>query len=480
MEPKTKMTIKIEKNIETSLKDVKGIDEVVEEIEQLIRVIKNPDKYRNAGAKIPKGVLLVGKPGTGKTLAAKAIAGDSKVNFISVSGSDFEEKYVGVGASRVKQLFATAKKNAPCIIFIDEIDSLLAKSKRTTNEHSSSRATINQFLTEMDGFNKLENIFILGATNHESDLDSAAVRPGRFDKKIHINVPNSKGREDIAEYYLNKILLPKNKDVTPSLISQMTSGFTGAELENLINLSGIFTINNKQKEIDLSVVTEARDRILMGISRKYVTDLNKRRFMTAVHEVGHTYACYKNPLCRPRILKVTIIPSGPALGVTQTLELDDTVENKEYYLSFVDMAMGGHTAEECIFGKDNVTAGCSSDLSKATQIAKKMIYEMSMYGEEIGYIYYDKGSEIKEEKLGEKHKIILNQKVDQILAESHERVKSLLNDNMDDVIKLSRALYRYNTLDANEIELVLNNKLNLIKRTESREDYSEENSEKRS
>jgi ATP-dependent 26S proteasome regulatory subunit len=256
----------LQTKIKTSLADVKGIDEVKCEIEQLIRIIKNPDKYKNAGAKLPKGILLVGKPGTGKTLLAKAIAGDSKVNFISTSGSDFEEMYVGVGSTRIKKLFNFAKENSPCIIFIDEIDALLTNTKRSDKEHSSSRSTINTFLTEMDGFNKIDGVFVIGATNHEKDLDSAAIRPGRFDKRIHVNLPSITGREEIADYYINKIRIPKTSDITTKIISQMTTGFTGAEIENLINISGIMAVNNNKGILDLQTLSEARDRILMGIS----------------------------------------------------------------------------------------------------------------------------------------------------------------------------------------------------------------------
>lgn len=467
--------IQLEKNLKTSLADVKGIDEVKEEIEQLIRIIKDPIKYKDAGAKIPKGVLLVGKPGTGKTLIAKAIAGDSKVNFISMTGSDFEDMFVGSGSDRIKKLFNYAREKKPCIIFIDEIDALLAKSKRSTNEHSSSRSTINQFLSEMDGFHKYEEVFVIGATNHESDLDSAAVRPGRFDKKIHINVPDSKGREDIAELYLNKITLPKESKVTKEMISQMTTGFSGAEIENLINLTAVSAVNQNKKILDLNILTEARDRILMGISRKYFTDINKRRYMTSVHEIGHTLTCYNSPLCKESLLKVTIIPSGPALGVTQRLDVEDTIQNKEYLLSFIDMAMGGHVAEKIVFGEENVTAGCSSDLSKATEIARKMVMELGMYGEEVGYLFVEKPDQPREERLGDMQKNEINKKVNQILSESHDRVKENLTKNGDKLIKLSQALFRYNTLDIEEIEYVLQNKDNLIKRPIARDWYSEIN-----
>lgn len=466
----------LQTKIKTSLADVKGIDEVKCEIEQLIRIIKNPDKYKNAGAKLPKGILLVGKPGTGKTLLAKAIAGDSKVNFISTSGSDFEEMYVGVGSTRIKKLFNFAKENSPCIIFIDEIDALLTNTKRSDKEHSSSRSTINTFLTEMDGFNKIDGVFVIGATNHEKDLDSAAIRPGRFDKRIHVNLPSITGREEIADYYINKIRIPKTSDITTKIISQMTTGFTGAEIENLINISGIMAVNNNKGILDLQTLSEARDRILMGISNKYTLDIDKRRYMTAVHEMGHTLTCYKDKDCKESLLKVTIVPSGPALGVTQRMEVEDTLYNKDYFLYNIDMALGGHIAEKLLFGENNVTAGCSSDLSKATQIARKMVNE-GFYAKDIGYLFVEQSQSVKEEKLGDKFKEVVNIKIDDILSSSHDRVSKLLENNSDELVKLSRALFRYNTLDVNEITLILENRENEITRPIVRQDYEEKNAE---
>ena len=479
-----KITFTLQKGIKTKLSEVKGINEIVDEIDLLIKMIKNPDKYREAGAKIPKGILLEGKPGTGKTLIAKAIAGTSEVNFISVCGSDFESMYVGIGNTRIKKLFEMARKNSPCIIFIDEIDSLLTSTKRSSNEHSSSRSMVNTFLTEMDGFNKLENVFVIGATNHIKSLDIAAIRPGRFDKKIHVNLPDSKGRSDIAEFYLNRLKIQKQNDVTSNIISQISGGFTGAEIENLINLAGQITINKstnlKNLVLDLDTVTEARDRILMGISRKYSKDMAKRRFMTSIHEMGHTLVCYLNPICKESLLKVAIIPSGRALGVTQRMEIDDTVYTKEYFLSSIDCAMGGHVAEEIIFGKNNVTAGCSSDLNTATSLARQMVNELGMYGNEVGYLYVDIGKDIKEEKLGDKQKELINKKVNEILDDSYLRVKQILTNDSDKLIKLSRQLFKYNTLDAKEVDGIYKNTLTYINRPEVREDYDENNPELRS
>lgn len=318
LDPTFNFDINFAKNMSERLGDVKGIDEVKDEIEQLIRMIKNPQKYTDAGAKLHKGILLCGKPGTGKTLIARAIAGEAGVNFIYLTGSDFDEVFVGVGAARIKKLFSEARKRKPCIIFIDEIDSLLAKSRRMSMEHSSSRATINQFLAEMDGFDKMEQVFVIGATNHDKDLDTAAIRPGRFDKKIHINVPDEEGRMDIIKFYITKIHLQSN-NLDTRFIARMTPGFTGAEIENLINLAIISAVNNKSDEVTVEDVAEARDRILMGISRKKFVAGDKRRYLTSLHECGHTLVCYRNPICRKKLHKVTIIPRGPAEGVVTLL-----------------------------------------------------------------------------------------------------------------------------------------------------------------
>ena len=364
-------------------------------------MIKYPEKYTQAGARLHKGILLCGKPGTGKTLIARAIAGEAGVNFISLSGSDFDEIYVGVGAARIKRLFKQAKSNRPCIIFIDEIDSLLAASRRNSGEHSSSRSTINQFLSEMDGFNKMDQVFVIGATNHERDLDKAAIRAGRFDKTIHINIPDEEGRTDIIKYYLDKVKIIKD-NLDPTHISKMTPGFSGAEIDNLINLSIISAISNGENKITIDDIGEARDRILMGISRKYFKASDKRRYLTALHESGHTLVCYRNEICKKQLHKLTIIPRGPAEGVTFRLHNEDALNSKEEFLADIDMAMGGHVAEELMYGKGNITAGCSSDLNKATQVAQSMVKKLGMYSDKVGYIYVGDKDKYSGEKVSEK------------------------------------------------------------------------------
>ena len=378
-------------------------------------MIKYPNKYRRAGAYLHKGILLCGPPGTGKTLIGRAVAGESDVNFIFLTGSDFDEMFVGVGASRLRKLFKVAKQHKPCIIFIDEIDSLLSGSRRTL-EHSSSRATLNQFLAEMDGFDQTEDIFVIGATNHEIDLDPAAVRPGRFDKKIHITLPDEKGRQEILKFYLQKIHL-KKPDIDIEILSKMTPGFSGAEIENLINLATINSVNTKKKELTMSDINEARDRILMGIARKNTSFSEKRRYFTSLHEAGHTLMCFKDELCRKTLQKVTIIPRGGAEGVTLFLTNEEIeLGSKSEFLSKIDIAMGGHVAEELMYGNDHVTAGCSSDLEKATSIAQDMVKKYGMYGEAVGYIYVDdEGYFWEGDKLSNKFKRIVDKQIKKIL-----------------------------------------------------------------
>jgi ATP-dependent metalloprotease len=453
--PEGSFNINFASNVEERLDNVKGIDEVRQEIEQLIKMIKDPKKYIDAGAKLHKGILLCGKPGTGKTLIARAIAGESGVNFLSLTGSDFDEIFVGVGAARIRKLFQFAKKNQPCIIFIDEIDSLLTKSRRMALEHSSSRATINQFLAEMDGFEKLEQVFLIGATNHEKDLDPAAIRPGRFDKRIHINVPDEDGRKKIIDFYLEKIKLTHER-LDPSFISKMTPGFTGAEIENLVNIAIISAVNNKSQEVTLDDIGEARDRILMGISRKKFNASDRRRYLTSLHEGGHALVCFKNPICKKKLHKLTIIPRGPAEGVTFTLHDEEALNSKEEFVSEIDMAMGGHVAEELMYGEEMMTAGCSSDLNKATRVAQMMVKKLGMYGDKAGYLYVaDKNNYYDTEKVSEKYKQSIDETVTIILKESHDRVYDLLNKNANDLKNIAQAVFQYDTLNGKDFNLFL-------------------------
>eukprot|EP00340_Litonotus_pictus_P006098 CAMPEP_0170528042 /NCGR_PEP_ID=MMETSP0209-20121228/13541_1 /TAXON_ID=665100 ORGANISM="Litonotus pictus, Strain P1" /NCGR_SAMPLE_ID=MMETSP0209 /ASSEMBLY_ACC=CAM_ASM_000301 /LENGTH=460 /DNA_ID=CAMNT_0010819011 /DNA_START=1603 /DNA_END=2982 /DNA_ORIENTATION=+ len=450
-------------NMEERLDQVKGIREVREEVEELIEMIKGPRRYTDKGVKLPKGVLLCGKPGTGKTLLARAIAGESKVNFIFVSGSDFDDTFVGVGARRIRDLFETARKNKPCIMFIDEIDSLLTNSRRQSMEHSSSRSTLNQFLAEMDGFKALEEVYIVGATNHESSLDKAAVRPGRFDKIIHVPVPNIEARAEIIDFYLDKIKL-KKPQLNSSIISKMTPGFTGAEIENLVNLSIIAAVNQKADEVTMEDVSECRDRILMGIARKSfsITDFN--RYKTAIHEAGHALVCYKDENCNKNLQKLTVIPRGPALGVTFMLEDENSLNTKGEHLSSVDVCFGGQVAEEIFYGKSGITAGCSSDLGNASSVVRQMIKNFGMYGDNVGYRYIPGESySYEESELSDEEKLKIDEEIERVLKQSRERVFKILSKNADELKNLAEQCYIHDTLEFDDIDAAVKGDFKAIK-----------------
>ncbi len=471
----SKFELTFAKDMKERLSDVKGIKEVQEEIELLIQMIKNPKKYTDVGAKVHKGVLLCGRPGTGKTLLARAIAGESNINFLFVTGSDFDDTYVGVGSKRIRELFKKARESKPCIIFIDEIDSLLDKSRRGSYEHSSSRSTLNQFLAEMDGFKNSEEIYVIGATNHENSLDTAAVRPGRFDKIIHIGVPDIEGREEIISYYLDKIKL-KRDTLTTKVISLMTPGFTGAEIQNLINLSIISAVNQQKSEVDISDVSESRDRLLMGIARKSFSVPEKRRYKTALHEAGHALVCFKDELCRKTLHKLTVVPRGPAEGVTFRMQDENSLNTKQEYLVNIDVAMGGQVAEELMYGPEGISAGCSSDLESATSLARSMIKNYGMYGSTVGYQYINNQSySYEEDEVSEKHKKVIDDEVNKILKESHDRVYKLLYNNADELKSLAEQCYIHDTLEFEEIQGAIEGKLHMIKAKKVREPLKDKN-----
>lgn len=375
-----KFEIKKAEEVEQRLDDVKGIDEIKAEINDLIKMIKNSSDYTSKGAKLFKGVLLSGEPGTGKTLLARAIAGESGVNFIYCTGSNFDEMFVGLGAKRVRELFQVAKQSTPCIIFIDEIDSLMSKSRRFGSEHSSSRGTINQLLAEMDGFEKTDQIVVIGATNHEDDLDPAAVRPGRFDKKINVPRPDLNGRKDILDLYLDKI--HKEDDIEAKKIAKMTPGFTGAEISNLVNTAITQAVHLNKEKADISDFEYARDRLMMGIERKQLAMPEIERLNTAIHEAGHATVCYFTEGA-PNLYKATVVARGASLGAT-FMEPDDSAQvskTKQACMADIDIAMGGHVAEKLFIGRNSVTTGCLSDLNNATNIAFAAVSRFGMFGE---------------------------------------------------------------------------------------------------
>jgi ATP-dependent metalloprotease len=438
-------------DIEQRLSDVKGIDEIKEEVENVIKMVKSPEKYTECGAKLHKGLLLFGQPGTGKTLLARAIAGEAGTNFVYCTGSDFDEMFVGVGAKRIRELFEEAKKNTPCIIFIDEIDSLLSKSRRFGSEGSSSRATINQLLAEMDGFEVNENILVIGATNHEDILDPAAIRPGRFDKKIHVPQPDVNGRAEIFEFFLKKIFVDEN--ISAKELAQMTPGFSGAEVENLVNTAISEAVHLDKEKADKNDFEFARDRIMMGIERKKLSMTEKDRLNTAIHESGHAVACYFTPGAR-KLYKATIVARGGALGATFMIpdESEMLSMSKEKILAHVDVAMGGHVAERIFLGKESITSGCGSDLKSATNIAYQAVRRFGMFGEDVGYLSTEK------EQSSEKYNAMVDKAVKKILDESYDRVVSLLQSKEREIRELSKNLYWYDYLDAEEMNNIISGK----------------------
>lgn len=448
MGDKYKFEVKTAADVKQRLNDVKGIDEIKEEVENLIKMIKSPEKYQEKGAKLHKGLMLFGEPGVGKTLLARAIAGEAGVSFIYCTGSNFDEMWVGLGAKRVRELFTEARKNTPCIIFIDEIDSLLSKSRRSGGEGSSSRATINQLLTEMDGFEQSDNILVIGATNHEKALDTAATRPGRFDKKIHVPHPDINGRKDIFELYLEKIA--RSNDVKAEDWAKMTPGFTGAEIENLVNTAITQAVHRGKKFADKDDFEYARDRIMMGIERKTLSVTEKERLHTAIHEAGHALVCYFNPQAK-RLYKATIVARGPALGATFMVpgESDMVSTNKDKILAEIDVAMGGHVAEKLFIGADSVTSGCSADFQGATQMATGAVRHYGMFGDKVSFISRDKDS------TSDTHNADVDKQVKQILDESFQRVAKLLTEKDKELRELAKGLYLYDYLDADEMDQII-------------------------
>ncbi|CAD7697915.1 unnamed protein product [Ostreobium quekettii] len=432
-----------EKSLKT-FNDVKGCPESKEELQDIVEFLKNPERFTRMGATLPKGVLLEGLPGTGKTLLARAVAGEAGVPFFYRAGSEFEEMFVGVGSRRVRALFNAAKKNAPCIVFIDEIDAIGASRKHWENQ---TRKTLNQLLTEMDGFEVNEGIIVMAATNLVDTLDPALTRAGRFDRHVTVPLPDIRGREEILQFYLNN--KPVAPDVDVAELAQQTRGFSGAELYNLVNESALQAAKANEPLVTKQLLDVARDKILMGTERKSLvrTDENMKR--TAYHESGHALVALNTPGANP-LHKATIVARGNALGmVTQTPGRDEFSVSRQQLMARIDVCMGGKVAEELVFGKDHVTTGASSDLHQATATAEHMVMQCGM-SEEVGPIFANRRGELS----GEVQKKI-DAEVTRILKEAHQRVMKLLADKMSDLHTLSKALVERETLTSKEIEDVL-------------------------
>uniref|UniRef100_A0A8C1WR46 ATP-dependent zinc metalloprotease YME1L1 n=1 Tax=Cyprinus carpio TaxID=7962 RepID=A0A8C1WR46_CYPCA len=428
---------------------VKGVEEAKNELQEVVEFLRNPQKFTALGGKLPKGILLVGPPGTGKTLLARAVAGEADVPFYYASGSEFDEMFVGVGASRIRNLFREAKANAPCVIFIDELDSVGGK-RIESPMHPYSRQTINQLLAEMDGFKPNEGVIIIGATNFPEALDNALIRPGRFDMQVTVPMPDVKGRTEILKWYLKKIKV--DSAVEAEVIARGTVGFSGAELENLVNQAALKAAVDGKDMVTMKELEFAKDKILMGPERRSAEIDKKNKEITAYHESGHAIIAYYTKDAMP-INKATIMPRGPTLGhVSMLPENDRWSETRSQLLAQMDVSMGGRVAEELIFGSENITTGASSDFDSATKIARMMVTRFGM-SEKLGVMTYaDLTKQSPETQAAIEHEVRI------LLRDSYERAKALLKSRSKEHKNLAEALLRYETLDAKEIQLVLEGK----------------------
>ncbi|XP_051723459.1 ATP-dependent zinc metalloprotease YME1L1b isoform X1 [Ctenopharyngodon idella] len=428
---------------------VKGVEEAKNELQEVVEFLRNPQKFTVLGGKLPKGILLVGPPGTGKTLLARAVAGEADVPFYYASGSEFDEMFVGVGASRIRNLFREAKANAPCVIFIDELDSVGGK-RIESPMHPYSRQTINQLLAEMDGFKPNEGVIIIGATNFPEALDTALIRPGRFDMQVTVPRPDVKGRTEILKWYLKKIKV--DSAVQADIIARGTVGFSGAELENLVNQAALRAAVDGKDMVTMKELEFAKDKILMGPERRSAEIDQKNKEITAYHESGHAIIAYYTKDAMP-INKATIMPRGPTLGhVSMLPENDRWSETRAQLLAQMDVSMGGRVAEELIFGSEYITTGASSDFDSATKIAKMMVTRFGM-SEKLGVMTYaDLTKQSPETQAAIEHEVRI------LLRDSYERAKVILKSRAKEHKNLAEALLRYETLDAKEIQLVLEGK----------------------
>jgi cell division protease FtsH len=441
-----------------TFKDVAGVDEAKEELQEIIEFLKDPQKFQKLGGKIPKGVLMVGPPGTGKTLLAKAVAGEANVPFFSISGSDFVEMFVGVGASRVRDLFEQGKKNAPCIIFIDEIDAVgRHRGAGLGGGHDEREQTLNQLLVEMDGFESNDGVILMASTNRPDVLDPALLRPGRFDRRVVVGRPDVRGREGILKVHTRKIPLDEAVDI--SVIARGTPGFTGADLANIVNEAALNAARYNKKVVAMSDFEIAKDKVMMGAERKSMVISDEEKRITAYHEAGHTLVGLKVPNIDP-VHKVTIIPRGMALGVTMYLpEKDRLSASKEYLLGQIAMAMGGRIAEDIFIG--SITTGAANDIEKATEVARAMVCEYGM--SDLGPLTFGKkeeqiflGREIAQHRdYSEDTAIRIDAEVKKIVDGQYARAEKIIKDNKDALIRLAEALLEHETLDSVQIRRVI-------------------------
>ncbi|VAW51576.1 Cell division protein FtsH [hydrothermal vent metagenome] len=461
---KSKARMLGEDEIKVTFKDVAGAEEAKEEVAELVDFLKDPSKFQKLGGKIPSGVLMVGSPGTGKTLLARAIAGEAKVPFFTISGSDFVEMFVGVGASRVRDMFETAKKHAPCIIFIDEIDAVgRHRGAGLGGGHDEREQTLNQLLVEMDGFEGNEGVIVIAATNRPDVLDPALLRPGRFDRQVVVPLPDIRGREQILKVHIRKV--PESKDVKLAIIARGTPGFSGADLANLVNEAALFAARENSKDVNMSHFERAKDKIMMGAERRTMVMSEKEKKLTAYHEAGHAIVGRVVPEHDP-VYKVSIIPRGRALGVTMFLPEEDRYSHSKQHLeSQISSLFGGRIAEELIYGKDSVTTGASNDIERATSLARSMVTKWGLsdrlgpltYSEDEGEVFLGR-SVTQHKNMGDDTARIIDEEIRSLIDENYKRAEVILKEHLDVLHRMTDTLMKYETIDANQIDALMEGK----------------------
>jgi len=453
-----------EDQVKVTFADVAGVEEAKEEVSELVDFLRDPGKFQKLGGKIPRGVLMVGSPGTGKTLLARAIAGEAKVPFFTISGSDFVEMFVGVGASRVRDMFEQAKKHAPCIIFIDEIDAVgRHRGAGLGGGHDEREQTLNQLLVEMDGFEGNEGVIVIAATNRPDVLDPALLRPGRFDRQVVVPLPDIRGREQILKVHMRRV--PLDKDVKPTIIARGTPGFSGADLANLVNEAALFAARANERTVGMEHFEKAKDKIMMGAERKSMVMSDEEKKLTAFHEAGHAIVGLKVPSHDP-VYKVSIIPRGRALGVTMFLPEEDRYSfSKQRVESQISSLFGGRIAEELIFGSESVTTGASNDIQKATELARNMVTKWGL-SERLGPLVYseDEGevflghSVTQHKQVSDETAHLIDEEMRSIIDRNYQRAENILKEGMSTLHLMAQALMTYETIDTHQIGDILEGK----------------------
>ncbi|HAQ26233.1 MAG TPA: ATP-dependent metalloprotease [Pseudomonas sp.] len=459
---KSKARLLSEDQVKTTFADVAGCDEAKEEVTELVEFLRDPGKFQRLGGRIPRGVLMVGSPGTGKTLLAKAVAGEAKVPFFTISGSDFVEMFVGVGASRVRDMFEQAKKHAPCIIFIDEIDAVgRHRGAGLGGGHDEREQTLNQLLVEMDGFEMNDGIIVIAATNRPDVLDPALLRPGRFDRQVVVGLPDIRGREQILKVHMRKV--PLGDSVEPALIARGTPGFSGADLANLVNEASLFAARAGKRIVEMKEFELAKDKIMMGAERKSMVMSEKEKLNTAYHEAGHAIVGRVVPEHDP-VYKVSIIPRGRALGVTMFLPEEDRYSlSKRALISQICSLFGGRIAEEMTLGFEGVTTGASNDIQRATQLARNMVTKWGlseklgplMYAEEEGEVFLGRSAGSQHANVSGETARMIDEEMRSIIDQCYGTAKQILADNRDKLDVMAEALMKYETIDAAQIDDIM-------------------------